>query len=104
MEPVGAWFSQVGRLHQVYHLWQYPYVSSLLRSMAPSKHQRSSIIQKPTDAQGNARKCMAGGWMGKYGAQGASSYSGLFIRLMTQPIDISTLKDDGLTHFDTAAL
>ena len=24
--PVGAWFSQVGRLHQVHHLWQYPYV------------------------------------------------------------------------------
>jgi len=21
--PVGAWFSQVGRLHQVHHLWQY---------------------------------------------------------------------------------
>jgi len=23
VQPVGAWFSQVGRLHQVYHLWQY---------------------------------------------------------------------------------
>lgn len=22
--PVGAWFSQIGRLHQVYHMWQYP--------------------------------------------------------------------------------
>ncbi|KAF9486570.1 NIPSNAP-domain-containing protein [Pholiota conissans] len=22
--PVGAWFSQVGRLHEVHHLWQYP--------------------------------------------------------------------------------
>lgn len=22
--PVGAWFSQVGRLHQVHHIWQYP--------------------------------------------------------------------------------
>jgi len=22
--PVGAWFSQVGSLHQVYHMWQYP--------------------------------------------------------------------------------
>jgi len=22
--PVGAWFSQVGRLHQVHHMWQYP--------------------------------------------------------------------------------
>lgn len=26
VRPVGAWFSQVGRLHQVYHLWQYPCV------------------------------------------------------------------------------
>jgi len=24
VEPVGAWFSQVGRLHQVHHMWQYP--------------------------------------------------------------------------------
>lgn len=24
VEPVGAWFSQVGRLHMVHHLWQYP--------------------------------------------------------------------------------
>lgn len=24
--PVGAWFSQIGRLHQVYHMWQYPCV------------------------------------------------------------------------------
>ncbi|GJJ13172.1 hypothetical protein Clacol_007423 [Clathrus columnatus] len=23
MAPVGAWFSQVGRLHQVHHMWQY---------------------------------------------------------------------------------
>jgi len=22
--PIGAWFSQVGRLHQVHHMWQYP--------------------------------------------------------------------------------
>ncbi|PAV22047.1 NIPSNAP-domain-containing [Pyrrhoderma noxium] len=22
--PVGAWFSRLGRLHQVHHLWQYP--------------------------------------------------------------------------------
>ena len=26
VEPVGAWFSQIGRLHEVYHLWQYPCV------------------------------------------------------------------------------
>lgn len=25
VKPVGAWFSQVGRLHQVHHLWQYSY-------------------------------------------------------------------------------
>ncbi|KAI0314767.1 NIPSNAP-domain-containing protein [Amylostereum chailletii] len=24
VEPVGAWYSQVGRLHQVHHMWQYP--------------------------------------------------------------------------------
>ncbi|KAF8718922.1 hypothetical protein AX14_011665 [Amanita brunnescens Koide BX004] len=22
--PVGAWFSQIGRLHEVHHMWQYP--------------------------------------------------------------------------------
>ena len=30
--PVGAWFSQVGRLHQVHHMWQYPCVQSILFS------------------------------------------------------------------------
>lgn len=24
VEPAGGWFSQVGRLHEVHHLWQYP--------------------------------------------------------------------------------
>jgi len=24
VSPIGAWFSHVGRLHQVHHLWQYP--------------------------------------------------------------------------------
>jgi hypothetical protein len=24
--PVGAWFSQVGRLNEVHHIWQYPCV------------------------------------------------------------------------------
>jgi len=28
VEPVGAWFSHVGRLHQVHHLWQYPDLQS----------------------------------------------------------------------------
>lgn len=23
IQPVGAWFSQVGKLHQVHHIWQY---------------------------------------------------------------------------------
>lgn len=23
-EPVGAWFSHVGRLHTVFHIWEYP--------------------------------------------------------------------------------
>jgi len=28
VQPVGAWFSQVGRLHEVHHLWQYPDLQS----------------------------------------------------------------------------
>lgn len=28
--PIGAWFSQIGRLHQVHHMWQYPLVQSNL--------------------------------------------------------------------------
>lgn len=31
--PVGAWFSQVGRLHLVHHMWQYPYAVLLLYSL-----------------------------------------------------------------------
>jgi len=26
--PIGAWFSQIGRLHQVHHMWQYPNLAS----------------------------------------------------------------------------
>ncbi|KAJ7293060.1 hypothetical protein C8J57DRAFT_1268007 [Mycena rebaudengoi] len=38
VEPVGAWFSQVGRLHQVHHLWQYP-------SLDARKHVREEAWQ-----------------------------------------------------------
>ena len=30
MKPVGAWFSVVGRLHEVHHLWHYKCVSSFI--------------------------------------------------------------------------
>ncbi|MBW0505731.1 hypothetical protein O181_045446 [Austropuccinia psidii MF-1] len=30
VEPIGAWFSQVGRLHQVHHMWQYPSLQARL--------------------------------------------------------------------------
>ncbi|KAH8990135.1 NIPSNAP-domain-containing protein [Lactarius hatsudake] len=28
VRPVGAWYAQIGRLHQVYHLWQYQNLES----------------------------------------------------------------------------
>ncbi|KAH9809052.1 hypothetical protein DFH28DRAFT_1191761 [Melampsora americana] len=31
VEPIGAWFAQVGRLHQVHHMWQYPYLQARLK-------------------------------------------------------------------------
>lgn len=34
--PVGAWFSQIGRLHQTYHLWQYPCVSAFRGTDRPN--------------------------------------------------------------------
>jgi len=37
--PVGAWFSQVGRLHQVHHMWQYP-------DLATRKEIREKAWQK----------------------------------------------------------
>ena len=42
-------------------------------------------MQKSPDAEGNAGKCMAGGWLGKHRAQGASSYLLTITRFMTQP-------------------
>lgn len=27
VQPIGAWFSQLGDLNQVHHMWSYPYVS-----------------------------------------------------------------------------
>jgi len=37
--PVGVWFSQVGRLHQVHHMWQYP-------DLATRKEIREKALQK----------------------------------------------------------
>ncbi|KAH9816022.1 hypothetical protein DFH28DRAFT_967593, partial [Melampsora americana] len=31
VEPIGAWFAQVGRLHQVHHMWQYPSLQARLK-------------------------------------------------------------------------
>ncbi|CAH7687233.1 hypothetical protein BY996DRAFT_6433920 [Phakopsora pachyrhizi] len=31
VEPIGAWFAQVGRLHQVHHMWQYPSLEARLK-------------------------------------------------------------------------
>jgi len=28
VSPIGAWFTQIGRLHQVHHMWQYPNLES----------------------------------------------------------------------------
>jgi len=40
IQPVGAWFSQVGRLHQVHHLWQY-------ENMESRKEKRETAWQTP---------------------------------------------------------
>jgi hypothetical protein len=49
--PVGAWFSQVGRLHQVHHLWQYKYgcyVAEYRRPGADAAAYRSLDARKET--------------------------------------------------------
>ncbi|KAH9964258.1 NIPSNAP-domain-containing protein [Russula dissimulans] len=38
VRPVGAWYAHIGRLHQVYHLWQYP-------DLETRKEQRESAWQ-----------------------------------------------------------
>lgn len=53
--PVGAWFSQIGRLHQVHHMWQYPLVTdqrwvgdhshSCIRSLEARKETREKAWQ-----------------------------------------------------------
>jgi len=101
VRPVGAWFSQVGRLHQVYHLWQYPCVSSVYSYPGRLSKDPSAAAQKSRDPQRDARKCLAAGWLGKHRAQGASLVSP-FVHLLTWPPDLSTRKDNGCTHFDTA--
>lgn len=48
--PVGAWFSQIGRLHQVYHMWQYPSVElSLLPCL-----DLTVPVQRPAHAEGDS--------------------------------------------------
>ena len=55
--PVGAWFSRLGRLHQVHHLWQYPYVSfhggvPLFLSLGRDFETRSEIRDKAWQQEG----------------------------------------------------
>ncbi|CAO1619110.1 unnamed protein product [Parajaminaea phylloscopi] len=40
-EPVGAWFSQIGKLHTVFHIWHYP-------SLAKRKETRDAAWQVET--------------------------------------------------------
>jgi NIPSNAP len=55
VNPVGAWFSQVGRLHQVHHLWQYAYVRPLyLRTVKNLKHFISSDLKTRKDLREKA--------------------------------------------------
>ena len=48
VEPVGAWFSHVGRLHQVHHMWQYPSMERRkeVREEAWSKEGWSATVSK----------------------------------------------------------
>ncbi|ELU39441.1 NIPSNAP domain-containing protein [Rhizoctonia solani AG-1 IA] len=49
VKPVGAWFSQVGRLHEVHHLWQYPDLETrkLTRERAWKVDGWSDTVHKP---------------------------------------------------------
>ncbi|KIO18873.1 hypothetical protein M407DRAFT_154534 [Tulasnella calospora MUT 4182] len=46
--PVGAWFSQVGRLHQVHHMWQYDSMAArkAVREQAWTVEGWSSTVDK----------------------------------------------------------
>ncbi|KAF8512846.1 NIPSNAP-domain-containing protein [Hysterangium stoloniferum] len=48
MAPVGAWFSQVGRLNQVHHIWQYPdlHTRKEIREQAWEKEGWSETVSK----------------------------------------------------------
>lgn len=52
--PVGAWFSQVGRLHQVHHLWQYAFVLVIALASPFLKHFFSSDLQTRKDLREKA--------------------------------------------------
>ncbi|KAH7104862.1 NIPSNAP-domain-containing protein [Auriculariales sp. MPI-PUGE-AT-0066] len=49
--PVGAWFSHVGRLHQVHHMWQYPSFAARkqVRQEAWSKEGWSETVSKTAE-------------------------------------------------------
>jgi hypothetical protein len=51
MAPVGAWFSQIGKLHQVHHIWQYDSLDSRkeLRERAWSAPGWSDTVVKTAD-------------------------------------------------------
>lgn len=52
--PVGAWFSRIGRLHQVHHLWQYPYVDYEISRFHSYDDDSSSDFETRSDIREKA--------------------------------------------------
>lgn len=50
-EPVGAWFTQLGELNTVYHMWTYPYVLTL-----KLKHFKIKLIVQQIHSDLQTRK------------------------------------------------
>ena len=70
--PVGAWFSQIGRLHQVHHMWQYPW-GMFVFNLCNAAH-KTSHAQKFTETKGYPGESLAERWMGRDCFEGKISH------------------------------
>jgi NIPSNAP len=102
VRPVGAWYAQLGRLHQVYHLWQYPCVT--LRCSHAGRRFTSSRTRRSLETRKEMREnaWQVDGWADT--VHKARHGHPRPIILLIQLTDRTTGEDDGLAHPDAVII
>lgn len=95
--PVGAWFSQVGRLHEVHHMWQYPCVRP---HFIPSNNLTKICTRRNLAKRKETREkaWQRDGWAETVSKVTNHIHYHLQSLLILHPTDLTTRESHGLIH------